>query len=212
MITFDDVAVPLESLGERVDFAALFGREDPVELEIGCGKGGFLLRQAQAHPERNYLGIEWANEFYKFAADRMARWGATNVRILRTDARAFVIHRLPPASLDALHIYHPDPWPKKRHHKRRLFTRQFVDAAVRALKPGARLAIQTDHAEYFEVIRGLTIAHPMLEAVPFEDPADGDSPERVQTNYEIKYLREGRPIYRLAFVRRDLPPDNSQES
>ena len=123
------------------------------------------------------------------------------MRVLRTDAREFVIHRLAAQSLSAIHIYHPDPWPKKRHHKRRLIRSDFVNAAAEALEPGGRLAIQTDHAEYFEAIRGVTGSHPLLREVPFEDADYGAAEERTETNYEIKYMREGRPIYRIAFRR-----------
>jgi len=201
MIAFDDIALTAESLPEVVDFAAVFGNDRPVELEIGCGKGAFLLREAQAHPDRNYLGIEWANEFYKFTADRMARWGVTNVRIMRTDARQFVISRLPPACLDALHVYHPDPWPKKRHHKRRMFNEAFVSAAIRALKPGGRWAIQTDHADYFQVMCEVTRNRPELTPIPFAEGPISDGAEELGTNFEIKYRREGRSIHRLAFRR-----------
>lgn len=200
-LAFDTIAVPLESLGKPADLRALFGNNNPIELEIGCGKGGFLLRRAKAYPERNFLGIEWANKYYKFAADRMARWQVTNVRILRTDAKNFVLHRLGPGCLSALHIYHPDPWPKKRHHKRRILTQDFVEAAVRALAEGARWAIQTDHAEYFQQIKAVTSARPELEPVPFDDPAFGTVGERTETNFEVKYMRDGRLIYRLAFRR-----------
>ena len=204
MIDFETIALLPESLPEVVDFADVFGNGHPVELEIGCGKAGFLLRQAQAHPERNYLGIEWANEFYKFAADRMARWGLTNVRIMRTDARQFVIDRLPDACLSVLHVYHPDPWPKKRHHKRRLFNTRFVDAAIRVLVPGGRWSIQTDHAEYFETMQALTSGRVELSEAPFLDTDAGIPEEGVATNFEIKYRKEGRVIYRLAYVKRHV--------
>lgn len=200
-VRVEDVAVSIESLGRPVELRALFGNDGPVEMEIGCGKGGFLLRMARAHPERNFLGIEWASQFYKFAADRMARWGVGNVRIIRTDAKNFVIHRLPPACLSALHVYHPDPWPKTRHHKRRLFTPDFVEAAVRASAPGARWAIQTDHAEYFEQIRRVTASRRELEEIPYDDADYGTVEARTETNFEVKYLREGRTIYRVAYRR-----------
>ena len=201
MSAIDTITVDPTLLGDEADLRALFDDGRPVELEIGCGKGGFLLRRAQARPDLNFVGIEWANKFYKYAADRMSRWGLTNVRIMRTDAKHFVIHRLSSGGLAAMHIYHPDPWPKKRHQKRRLFQPDFVEAAVRTLAAGARLAIQTDHAEYFEQIRQVTAARPELEPIAFEDAEYGTVGEAMETNFEIKYRREGRRFYRLAFRR-----------
>ncbi len=201
-----EIAVPQELL---VDFTwrRLFGDDRPVELEIGSGKAGFLLRRALQNPDRNLLGIEWANEFYKYAVDRMQRWDVANVCMLRTDAAHFVRVICPRNSLAALHVYHPDPWPKKRHHKRRLLQPLFVDAAAQCLLPGARWAVQTDHAEYFEVIRPLLLSHPLLEEIPFDDPAYGvtsadDATAGVATNFEIKYRREGRAIHQIAVRRR----------
>lgn len=190
----------------------LFGNDNPVELEIGTGKAAFLLRRARALPDRNFLGIEWANQFYRFAADRMERWGVPNVRMLRTDASAFVRLECPRGSLAALHIYHPDPWPKKRHHKRRLFQPAFVDAAVACLVPSGRIAVQTDHAEYFGIISALLQANPQLQPAEFFDPAwsegwvnegaQAEGVSRVATNFENKYRQEGRTIYQAAAVRR----------
>lgn len=203
MLDLAPIAADPAALPEVSDLRALFdGDSKPIELEIGCGKGAFLLRQAKAHPERNYVGIEWANKFYKYAADRMARWNMTNVRIMRCDAGEFVRGRLAPACLSALHIYHPDPWPKKRHLRRRLIQAPFMEAAVRVLMPGGRLAIQTDHADYFEQIKQVTSARHELEPIAFEDVEFGTGEGDVKTNFEIKYLREGRAIYRLAFRRR----------
>ena len=186
---------------EPVDFAAFFGNDRPVELEIGSGKGGFLLRQARTYPGRNYLGIEWANKFYRYSVDRMRRWGLTNVRILRTDARDFLVRRVPDCSIEWLHVYFPDPWPKKRHHKRRLFTPDFVQAVVRTLPTGGRLTVATDHAEYFEQIERNVLAEKELKPTPFADLNLGTPDGGPETNYEIKYLRQNRCIYRLACVR-----------
>lgn len=199
---FDGVTVAVDSLPKPVDFTVLFGNTNPVEMEIGSGKAAFLLRMARTHPDRNFVGIEWASQYYRFAADRMVRWGVKNVRMIRTDAKNFVLYRLAPACLTALHVYHPDPWPKRRHHKRRLFSADFVEAAVRALISGGRWAIQTDHRGYYEVIKQLTQTRPELEAIPFNDPAFGTIGERTETNFELKYLREGRAIYRLAYRRK----------
>ncbi|MBN2447001.1 MAG: tRNA (guanosine(46)-N7)-methyltransferase TrmB [Phycisphaerae bacterium] len=185
-----------------LSWSRLFGNEHAVELEIGTGKAGFLLRRAQAHPDTNFLGIEWANKFYKYAADRMARWGMANVRMLRTDADYFIKVVCPRESLSVLHVYHPDPWPKKRHHKRRLIQKQFVDAAVACLIPGGRWAVQTDHAEYFNAIRPLLLEHPELDEVAFDDPVFGVAEARIATNFEIKYLREGRDLYQIAVRRK----------
>jgi tRNA (guanine-N7-)-methyltransferase len=191
-------------LAELHDFSwrALFGNDRPVELEIGTGKAGFLLRRARARPEGNFLGIERAGEFYRFAVDRLQRWQVPNVRMLRIDAIHFMRVVCPRESLTALHVYHPDPWPKRRHHKRRLFQALFVEAAVQGLVHGGHWAVQTDHADYFEIIRALLLGHPELYEVPFDDPQFGVEACRVATNFEVKYLKEGRRIYQMAVKRR----------
>ncbi len=203
MLAIEEIMVPLPEPGQVLDFAAMFGRTAAVEMEIGTGKGGFLLNRAKAHPERSFFGLEWANKIYQYAADRMARWGVENVRLMRADAGHLVIHHLPDACLTMLHIYHPDPWPKKRHHKRRLIQPAFVAAVTRVLVPGGRVAIQTDHAEYFEWIRGVLAGEPRLVEVPFDVPEAGVIDGRISTNYEIKYTREGRSFYRIAMQRND---------
>jgi tRNA (guanine-N7-)-methyltransferase len=195
------IAVELAVLKD-FSWAALFARAGPIEVEIGTGKAGFLLRRARARPERNFLGIEWANEYYRFAVDRMERWQVANVRLLRSDGAHFMRIVCPRESLTALHVYHPDPWPKRRHWKRRLFQPPFVAAAVQCLVHGGHWAVQTDHAEYFEIIRGLLLGHPELYETPFDDPEFGVEAARVATNFEIKYLKEGRKLHQLAVKRR----------
>lgn len=194
------LALDASSLG-ALRWGEVFGNERPVELEIGIGKGGFLLRRAQALPERNFVGIEWAGEFYRYALDRMQRWRVGNVRILRTDASYFLRHQCPRNTLMALHVYHPDPWPKRRHYKRRLFQPAFVEAVAGCLVVGGRLAVQTDHREYYEWIRPMLLACAALRETPFESQEFGADGARVATNYELKYLREGRAIYQMAMVR-----------
>ena len=202
MPTIEDICVRPPAVGEVIDFARWFGPGVPVEMEIGVGKGIFLLNRAKALPERGFFGIEWANKIYLYAADRMARWGLSNVRLMRTDASHFVTHHLPPGCLTVLHIYHPDPWPKKRHHKRRLIQPPFLAAAVNTLSIGGRIAVQTDHAEYFEQIRSVVAGEPRLEPTDFDVAEFGVTDGKIATNFEVKYLREGREIYQLAAIRR----------
>jgi tRNA (guanine-N7-)-methyltransferase len=195
------VAVNLAEL-ENFAWPAIFGNDRSVELEIGTGKAAFLLRRARACPDRNFFGLEWASKYHHFAADRLERWKVPNARLLRIEAGHFIRVICPRESLTALHIYHPDPWPKRRQQKRRLIQPVFVDAAVQCLRHGGHWAVQTDHAEYFAVIRGLLLAHPELYETPFDDPEFGVEAARIATNYEIKYLAEGRRIYQLALKRR----------
>ena len=195
------VVVELAELKD-LTWPVIFGTDQPVELEIGTGKAAFLLRRARARPDHNFFGIEWASEYYRFAVDRMERWKVANVRLLRIDGAHFVRVVCPRESLAALHVYHPDPWPKRRQQKRRLIQPVFVEAAVQCLRHGGHWAVQTDHAEYFEVIRGLLLGHPELYETPFDDPEFGVEAARIATNYEIKYLKEGRRIYQLAAKRR----------
>ena len=115
----EDLSWGLLTEDGKIDFVRIFGRAGPVHIEIGTGKGTFLLNQARAQPGDNFLGIEWARKYYRYAVDRIGRWGLTNVRIIRTDAATFLADFIPDDSVECFHIYFPDPWPKKRHHKRR---------------------------------------------------------------------------------------------
>ncbi|MCG3180637.1 MAG: tRNA (guanine-N(7)-)-methyltransferase [Phycisphaerae bacterium] len=201
-LAIESLALKLEDLPQPVDPRTLFPCQDrPLEVEVGIGKGTFLVEQARRRSDVNFFGIEWANKYYLYAADRCARWGLSNVRLLRTDARAFVEAWLADGCLDALHVYFPDPWPKKRHHKRRFFREHTMNHVVRALRPGGRLFAATDHAEYFETMQAVVLGRSDLEEVPF--PADLGGPgEIVGSNFERKYIREGRTFHRLAVRRR----------
>jgi len=199
-------------LGEIVEPMSWFDTPGPFELEIGCGKGRFLLHRARSRPDVRMLGIEWAAKFYRYAADRMTRWGVSNVRVMRTDASEFVTHHLPAGCLTALHIYHPDPWPKKRHHKRRLIQPAFVESAIRATVPNGRWLIQTDYASYYEVIRQLLDGQDALEEVPFVDTAFGPGAAWQGTNYEVKYAAQKRTIYRVAYCCKGVSPQNGLQS
>jgi len=197
----EDIVVSPPGENELIEPMRWFETPGPFELEIGCGKGGFLLSRARHRPDVRLLGIEWAAKFYRYCADRMARWGITNVRVMRTDARTLVMRHLPPTCISILHLYHPDPWPKKRHHKRRLVQPDFVEAALRVLEPGGRWLIQSDHNEYFTSMVGVISACVELQSIPWEEAGGEPGPDWLGTNFEVKHARNGATIHRAAFVK-----------
>ena len=181
-----------------VDLAALTGRMAPVEMEIGTGKGRFLFGAAASNRDRNYVGIEIEPEYAAIAQRKAESLGLTNVRILPLDGKAFVTRRLLPGSLAALHVFFPDPWPKKRHHKRRLFDAAFAAAAAAALETGGLLRVASDHEEYWRVIEAVLGAEPLLARLSEEETG----PWATETNYEQKFLLTGRPIHKAIYRKR----------
>jgi tRNA (guanine-N7-)-methyltransferase len=200
--TFKDypsVVLNIEDFDGKIDFVRIFGRQGPVHIEIGTGKAAFLLNEAMAQPEANFVGIERTRRYYRYAVDRIGRWGLKNVRIIRIDAAFFLTEFVPDESVDRFHIYFPDPWPKKRHHKRRFFCTVNLQQLLRCLKLGGELKIATDHAEYFEVIKELIATeNNRLEEIEFIPTAGADAGEWVGTNFERRYLKKNIPIYTLA--------------
>ena len=197
----EGVGLDVEALPRPLDFAALYGNENPVEMEIGTGKGTFLTEQAKARPGVNFFGIEWANWFYRYAADRLRRNGCANARMVRADANFFLNEFVRDGSLSVLHVYFPDPWPKKRHHKRRLIQPPFLKAVGRVLAPGGRLQVVTDHQGYFEENIEPAVRGSDLAVVDYNRPGSASEGEFVGTNFERKYRREGRPFYAIAAVK-----------
>jgi len=175
--------------------AGLFGRACPLEVELGVGKGRFLLEWAAADPGVGLLGVERARSYALLAAARAERRGLANVRLLHTTAEDLLFRCLAPASVDAFHVYFPDPWPKKRHHKRRFFRPDNVARLAEVLRPGGLLRVKTDHGEYAAVIAALLAAESRFVAVEAA-AAFAAVPE---THFELKYAREGRAFTRLAF-------------
>ena len=167
----------------------VFGNSHSVEVEMGIGKGRFLIDAAQRHPEVNYLGIERAHKYLRIAHARSLKRHLTNIRFARTDAREFLEFCVPAESVRAIHLYFPDPWPKKRHHKRRLFDSVFLSEVERCLEPGGRLWLATDHEEYFE--RMLEVLAGSADLGQVEGEWTGP-----RTNYEDKYISQGKEIHR----------------
>jgi tRNA (guanine-N7-)-methyltransferase len=168
------------------------GRGD-WEVEIGFGKGRYLLRRCQEDPGRRFLGVELAAEYFQRMVDRARRRGLANWIALRGEALFLASAVLPAGFAAALHVYFPDPWPKSRHHKRRLFDPETVDLVLGLLRPGGRLSFATDFLEYGERVLEILESYPGLRIARRDRPWD----EGPRTNYEAKYLVEGRPILRL---------------
>jgi tRNA (guanine-N7-)-methyltransferase len=177
-----------------LSWAAVFGRAGPVEIEVGFGKGLFLLTAAEARPEVNFFGIEIERKYQLFTATRLAKRSLGNVRLASTDARAFLRDHVPAGSVQAVHVYFPDPWWKKRHHKRRLFTADFAAACSRVLVDGGRLEIMSDVPEYFAIIAALLAQQPRVRRL-----ADAETSAEYRTNFERKYRLAGKPIYAASY-------------
>ena len=185
---------------DQVRWDRFFDNGRPVEVEIGCGKGRFIINSAVAYPEINYIGIERALRYFRIMKERVIRRDLTNIRLLRDDAVYFVERFIPDGAVSAYHVYFPDPWPKKRHRKRRLFNARFLEEIIRTLATGGTLDFATDYVEYYEEILALLEVSDGLAALE-------ETPERVRelgsdlTNFETKYTAEGRAIHRGAYVR-----------
>lgn len=193
----EPIGLDVDQLPRPIDWRALFGNDHPVEMEIGMGKGTFITDQARARPDTNFFGIEWARWYWRYASDRLRRNNCLNARTVRAEAGFFVRELVPDASLSVLHIYFPDPWPKKRHHKRRLIQEPFLQQVERVLVPGGRLQVVTDHQEYFEQIEPV-VKNSKLTIIDYNRPGSAGEGEFVGTNFERKYRREGRPFYAIA--------------
>lgn len=167
--------------------------DGPWEVEIGFGKGRYLLRRCQEDPDRRFLGMELASEYWGMFVERARRRRLGNWLALRGDALALISAVLPHGFASAVHVYFPDPWPKSRHHKRRLFDPETVDLVLSLLAPGGRLLFATDFLEYGAVVQEILETWPGLRVTRCDRPWD----EGPRTNYEAKYLIEGRPILRL---------------
>lgn len=194
----------LEDCASPMPLDHLVPGDGPWEVELGFGKGRHLLRCAAELRGRRYLGLEVASKYYRLVRDRAARRGLENVLLIRGEAEYTVTTALPAQFADVLHIYFPDPWPKSRHQQRRLLGAASIDLMVGLLRPGGRLCFATDFLDYGEEVADLVLGHPALAGRRLAEPW----PEGPRTNYEAKYMREGRPILRLEAERRSADAED----
>lgn len=177
-----------------LDAAAMFDRAQSLEIEIGAGDGSFLLQYAAEHPELSLIGVERLFGRISKIDRKGRRAGLANLRVMRIQAEYFVQYLLPPASVAAFHVYFPDPWPKKRHFKKRLIQAPFVRTLACALTPGGRVYLRTDNLPYFEQMLEVFAGAPEFEAV--ETP---DELKRVTTDFERDFNAQGIPTNHAAY-------------
>jgi tRNA (guanine-N7-)-methyltransferase len=189
-----------DDLSGPFDFETLFGRPCPVEVEIGVGKGRFLLSAAAQRLDVGFLGIERVRKYLRVALDRLNRSGCENVRLVCEDGGFLVRTRIPDQSVAVYHIYFPDPWPKRRHHKRRLITPNFAGHLFRTLCPGGQVKVATDHMDYFhEIAAALDRVDTWTQTDVWTEQARA-SESSDATHFEIKYSRERRTVFHLVYT------------
>lgn len=177
----------------------LFGREAPLEVEVGSGKGLFLQGAAAAAPDHNFLGIEIAQKYARHCAARVAKRELANAVMISGNAERVFRELLPDNSLAAVHVYFPDPWWKKRHHKRRVMNPEFVKDVTRTLMPGGRLHFWTDVEDYFSATLALLTEHTPL-AGPLEVPERPAAHDLdFHTHFERRTRLSALPVYRAEF-------------
>ena len=182
-----------------IDFTRTFGRRAPIVLEIGCGMGETTAAIAAAQPGLDFVGVEVHGPGVGAILNRIEQGALTNLRVIQHDAVEVVDAMIPQASLAGIHVYFPDPWPKKRHHKRRLLKPAFVHALALRLAPGGYLHAATDWAPYAEEMLATFSSEPLLA-----NTAEGYAPRpswRPQTKFETRGLMLGHAVFDLVFRR-----------
>jgi len=190
--------IPLAQVPSPLRACDLWGRPGPWEIEVGSGKGLFLAHAAATQPERFFLGIEISLRYAKYTALRLLRASVSNARVIHGDAQRLFAQYLEDSSVEAVHVYFPDPWWKKRHRKRRLMNAAFLKHVERVLMPGGRLHFRTDVADYFDETVQLIAQQTNLQGPV---PVVETDPEAYRTHFERRMLLQGLPVYRAEFFR-----------
>jgi len=181
--------IELDSVTDRLDLEKIFGRNAPLHVDLGCGDGSFLCALAERMPEKNFLGIERLLGRIRSAARKAATVG--NVRLLRMESSYAVRYLLPAGSVETFYLLFPNPWPKRRHWRRRIVTGEFLRAISQALAENGRFLIATDHFDYFEKIEEIARANPDFTMA---SPRAGDLP---LTKFQQQFRAQGAVIHWL---------------
>jgi len=176
-----------------LDVKELYGNDNPLEVDVGSGKGRFLVARARANPRTNYLGIERQPGRIFSTAKKAYRHGLCNVRLARVEAFGGIGDLLAPASVSVFYIFFPDPWPKRRHHRRRLVNPEFMNLLHSRLTAGGIIHFASDHTEYAAVVEKLFAADERFEAIDPFVPSDDE-----KTDFERLFTSQDKPINRFS--------------
>jgi tRNA (guanine-N7-)-methyltransferase len=189
-----DLVYPISSILEPIDLAKLFPSDQPLEVELGSGDGSFLVQYASQNLLCNFIGVERLLGRIRKLDRKGRKAGLTNLRGLRIESAYFLQYLLPHHSAAALHVYFPDPWPKRKHRRHRLINEQFVPLARQSLKPGGKIYLRTDDADYFDQMRCVFAASPSFTTV--------ETPEALTallTDFEREFNAQGIATLRAAY-------------
>ena len=189
-----NLIVELASILERLDPGSLFPKSQPLEVELGCGDASFLVEYGRRHPERNFIGVERLLGRLRKLERKGRRAGLTNLRGIRIESSYFLQYLLPPHSVGVLHIYFPDPWPKKKHRKHRLVNERFPSIAEIALAPGGVIYLRTDDPDYFQQMTGIFGA-----AIQFQQMDTPSELAELLTDFEKEFQSQGIRTLRAAY-------------
>ena len=184
----------LPTILERIELSQLFSQLQPLEVELGCGDASFLVEYARRNPDRNFIGIERLLGRIQKLDKKGCRGGLTNTRGIRIESSYLLEYLLPPRSATALHIYFPDPWPKKKHRWHRLINEKFPSLARAALAPGGQVFLRTDDADYFQQMNEVFDA-----AKEFRKTETPSSLAEITTDFEREFNAQGIPTLRVAY-------------
>lgn len=185
---------PLRSVVERLEMTSVFPTVQALEVELGCGDASFLVDYAQLHPEHNFLGVERLLGRMRKLDRKGRRAGLNNLRGIRIESAYFLEYLLPRHSAVAVHVYFPDPWPKRKHRRHRLINERFPSTAANALVPGGTVYLRTDDQDYFEQMTTVFAASPAFR--PIETPAELGG---LCTDFERDFLSRGVQTLRAAY-------------
>ena len=186
-----------EKWTEVLPIERMFAAGRPLEVDIGCGKGRFIMATARANPGTNYLGIDRMLKRLRKVDRKVTKQGLTNVRLVRVEAAYAVEFLLPPSSVTAVYVFFPDPWPKRKHHKRRLFTQLFMDALDKVMTANAQIHVATDDAPYFDEIYELLRSDRRFSEIPALNLS-----EEQRTDFELLFTGMNIPIGRCSFAKK----------